>query len=60
MKEFAAAVAQYVQADAGDILKHINNCRKRKLPRNQANQIIQRRGAVAKALAAMNTVEDSQ
>lgn len=53
MAVFARAVADYVNADEKAILKHVNNCRKRELPRKEANEIIARRGSVATALAEM-------
>lgn len=48
---FAADVAAYLGIDAADITRHINNCRRRKLDRKTANQIINRRGSWTKVMS---------
>ena len=44
---FARAVAEYLEADAEDIVKHINNCRRRALNMDEAKAIMARRGTVS-------------
>lgn len=45
LAEFARAVAEYVNhgATAEDILRHVTNCRRRKLPRAEARKLVARR-----------------
>ena len=53
LRTFARAVADYldhgVQAD--EIVRHIENCRRRALPRGEAREMLRRRGTVARVLA---------
>ena len=53
MRAFASGVADYLGVDAAEIVKHINNTRKRVLPRAEAREMIARRGSVAKVFAQM-------
>ena len=49
---FAHAVAEYLNRGirADDIIKHVRNCARRKLPREEARKLLRRRGTVAQAL----------
>lgn len=49
---FAEAVAEYLNHNikAAYILRHVRNCRKRQLPREEARAILTRRGTVRNAL----------
>ncbi len=53
MAVFARAVAEYLDhgITAKEILTHINNTRKRQLPKDEAKTLIARRGSVARILA---------
>jgi len=53
MRKFAAAVAGYINhgTTAEEIIKHVNNTRKRTLPMAEAKELIARRGSAAKALS---------
>ena len=46
MRVFAATVAAYLDARATDIIKHVNNCRRRVLDMDEAKAIMTRRGTV--------------
>lgn len=52
VREFAGATAQYLNhgADAEEIIKHVRNTRRRKLPIAEAKSLIARRGSVARVL----------
>jgi len=53
MTAFVKAVAGYVRGkSAKQILTHVRNATRRALPRQEARDLIARRGSVAKALAA--------
>jgi hypothetical protein len=47
---FAEDCAQYLGIDKSEVVRHINNCRRRQLPRKEARQIIARRGSWAQVL----------
>ena len=51
--QFAAAVAGYINhgATATEIVAHVSKIRRRRLPRDEAKRIVDRRGSVARALA---------
>ena len=55
MRTFARAVADYINhgVTAEQIVRHVESCRKRKLPRAEAREMIARRGSAAKALAKL-------
>ncbi len=53
MRTFVKAVSEYVDSDSKDIVKFINNTRKKNLPRAEAREMVQRRGSCAKALKNM-------
>ena len=50
IRQFAEGVAAYLNhgATADEIVRHISNCRRRVLPREEARKMIARRGSVAK------------
>lgn len=48
--QFAEDCAQYLGIDKGDVVRHIGNCRRRKLDRKAAREIIARRGSWAQVL----------
>ncbi|MBT7080176.1 MAG: HNH endonuclease [Chloroflexi bacterium] len=48
--EFAGKVAGYVGIRKKAIIKHINDCRNRKLPKAQASKMLRRRGTAFRAL----------
>jgi hypothetical protein len=50
--EFARAVAEYLDHDvrADEITRHISACRRRVLPREEARELLSRRGSVARVL----------
>jgi len=54
VEEFADATAQYLNhgVTAQDILGHIAECIRRPLPKNEAKELIARRGSAAKVLKA--------
>lgn len=49
---FARAVAEYLDhgITAAEITSHVRACTRRALPRDEANELIRRRGSVAKVL----------
>ncbi len=49
-KEFARAVGEYRNVEGEKIIRHIENCRRRKLNIKAAEEIIARRGCWAKVL----------
>lgn len=59
MEEFAAAAANYLNhgVTAEEIISHINNARRRKLPSEEAKELIARRGSAAKALTLLGRRE---
>jgi hypothetical protein len=56
MRQFAAAVAQYINhgATAAEIIKHVDNARKRVLPIGEAKEMIARRGSAARVLSTIS------
>lgn len=52
MRQFAEATAQYLNhgATTEEIIKHVNNTRKRQLPLKEAAEMLARRGTVARVL----------
>lgn len=52
--EFAEAVSEYTGEKYDTIMKRVANSRKRKLPREQARDIIKQRGTVSAALQGRN------
>ena len=52
VKEFASKVAEYINhgVTTDDIMKHISNCRKRKLKTMEARKMIERRGSAFKSV----------
>jgi hypothetical protein len=58
MRTFARAVAGYINhgVTGEQIVAHVNACRRRSMtgPRQEARQLIERRGSAAKAMAAMS------
>jgi len=50
MKPFAEAVAKYIDTPAAEVLKHVNNTRKRVIDVNAAKALIAKRGSWAAAL----------
>lgn len=51
LREFAAAVGAYTDRDPGSILRHVENCRKRRLPREEAREMLKRRGPLSRILS---------
>ena len=53
VRRFARAVASYLNhgVSASEIVSHVENCRRRVLPLDEAKELIQRRGSAAKVLA---------
>jgi hypothetical protein len=51
VRPFARAVAGYLaDRTEDDIVRHITNCRMRKLPRGEAQEMLKRRGTVKRCL----------
>lgn len=52
---FARAVAEYLNHGiaADEIVRHVNNCRRRAVPRDEAKAMIARRGSAARVLAEL-------
>jgi 5-methylcytosine-specific restriction endonuclease McrA len=48
---FAKAVAQYIEKSEDDVLKHVLNCKRRVLPREEARELLSRRGTISSVLA---------
>jgi hypothetical protein len=55
MEAFAKAVAKYVNhgVTGRQIIAHVRDCLKRPLPKEEAKQLVARRGSAAKALAKL-------
>lgn len=49
--QFAEDAAQYLGIERTEVIRHINNCRRRKLNRKLANEIMKRRGSWAQVIA---------
>jgi len=50
---FAAGVAEYLSVDVAEIVRHVANCRRRRLPMAEAKAMIARRGTAARVLAEL-------
>ena len=62
LKDFSIGVAAYVNhgVTADDIIRHVRNCRNRKLPRKLAREITKRRATWADALATANSHKQTE
>ena len=60
LRRFARSVADYLNhgIEADDIIRHVQTCRRRRLPRAEARELIERRGSVAAVLSYSSTGEE--